>query len=125
MAEKAEDYRDEFQVAMQKVIARAWSDEQYKAQLISDPSKALEEQDLRYPDENKLEFYDDPSAKIGDWAAVGKGQTSVLRVPIPPPPSGGQVSEEELASVEAVSGNCCCSSIICCCCGAISLETWN
>jgi hypothetical protein len=119
------DYRDEVHSAMQKVIAQAWTDDQYKSELIADPHKALKELGVHYPDHYELEFFDDPSAKVGDWATVGKGQSAVLRVPIPPPPAGGSVSEEELAAIGGAGEDCCCCTGLCTCTGAVSQETWN
>jgi hypothetical protein len=120
----ADDYRDEVHDAMQKVIARAWSDDAYKSELISDPHKAFTELGVHYPDHYTLEFVDDPSAKVGDWSTTGKGQTAVLRIPIPPAPEGGSVSEEELAAVGGAGEDCCCCTGLCTCTGAVSQETW-
>jgi hypothetical protein len=125
MAGAATDYRDEVHDAMQKVIGRAWSDDAYKAELISDPHAALKELGVHYPDHYQLEFYDDPSAKVGDWSTVGKGQTATLRIPIPPAPAGGSVSDDELAAIGGAGDNCCCCSGLCTCTGAVSHETWE
>lgn len=125
MSATADQYREEVHDAMQKVIARAWADDAFKSELLSDPHAAFEELGVHYPDHYRLEFYDDPSASVGDWATVGKGQTAVLRIPIPPAPEGG-VADDELAAIGGAGGdNCCCCTGLCTCTGAVSQETWD
>lgn len=119
-----DDYKEEVSDAMHKVIAQAWADGSFKQELISDPHKAFSDLGVHWPDHYNLEFYDDPSAKVGDWSTVGKGQTAVLRIPIPPAPSNGQLSAEELEAVAGAGGDCCCCTGLCTCTGAVSPETW-
>lgn len=119
-----DDYANEVGEAMQQVIGKAWADADFKAELISDPHAAFAELGVHWPDHYNLEFYDDPSAKIGDWTTVGRGQTGVLRVPIPPAPSDGAVSADDLAAVGGAGGCCCCCTGLCTCTGAVSHDTW-
>ncbi len=119
-----DDYAAEVGDAMQKVIGKAWADSDFKASLISDPHATFAALGVHWPDHYDLEFYDDPSAKIGDWSTVGKGQTAVLRIPIPPAPADGVVSADDLAAVGGAGGCCCCCSGLCCCTGAVSHDTW-
>ena len=119
-----DDYKEEVNEAMHKVIARAWSDDSFKAELISDPHSAFAALGVHWPDHYTLEFYDDPSAKVGDWTTLGKGQSGVLRVPIPPAPEGGRVSDDDLAAIGGASTDCCCCTGLCTCTGAVSHETW-
>lgn len=118
------DYKDEVAKVMHIAIARAWVDSAYKAALIADPAAKLAELGVHYPDQYQLEFYDDPSAKVGDWTTTGKSQTAVLRVPIPPPPPGGNVSSDDLEMLAAAADDCCCCTGLCTCTGAASQETW-
>lgn len=119
-----DDYQHEVNDAMQKVIARAWSDPAFKAEVLSDPVAAFAELDVHWPDHYEVEFYDDPSAQVGDWSTVGKGQQAVLRIPIPPPPDSGSMSDDDLAAIGGAGTSCCCCSGLCTCTGAVSHETW-
>lgn len=118
-----DDYKEEVDDAMHKVIARAWADPSYKSELIANPHGAFAELGVHWPDHYKLEFYDDPSARVGDWTTLGKGQSGILRIPIPPAPESGQVSDDELAAIGGAGSDCCCSGL-CTCTGAVSHETW-
>ena len=119
-----DDYQDEVSASMQKVIGKAWADPDFKSELISDPTRAFADLGVHWPDHYQLEFYDDPSSKVGDWSTTGRGQTGVLRVPIPPAPAGGSVSADDLAAVGGAGCACCCCSGLCTCTGAVSHETW-
>jgi hypothetical protein len=121
------DYQDEVNLAIQKAIARAWTDQQYKKQLIANPTKQLADLGVYFPDQYDIEFYDDPSAKVGDWAMTGKNGTSILRVPIPPEPAGGNLSTDDLKALDNGGGvTSCCSSTGMCgwCAGATSRDSW-
>jgi hypothetical protein len=117
------DYKNEVTLAMQNAIARAWADRQYKQQLIANPAKQLADLGVYFPDRYDIEFYDDPSAKVGDWATTGKGDTSTLRIPIPPAPAGGHLAADELIAPHAAADDCCCSCL-CCCTGAASPDSF-
>jgi hypothetical protein len=119
-----EDYKEEVSEAMQKAIARAWSDGDFKSELIANPTQAFADLGVHWPDHYNVEFYDDPSAKVGDWSTVGKGQTAILRVPIPAAPAGGKLSTEDLDAVAGAGDNCCCCTGLCTCTGAVSNDTW-
>ena len=118
------DYTGEMNMAMQKAIGRAWADPAYKKQLLADPMKQLAELGVYYPDQYNVEFYDDPSAKVGDWTTTGKNQTATLRVPIPAAPAGGNLSTDDLKMLSSAADNCCCCTGLCTCTGAASQETW-
>lgn len=119
-----DDYAAEVNDAMHKVIARAWHDASFKQELISDPTKAFADEGVHWPDHYKVEFYDDPSAKVGDWTNVGRGQNGLLKVPIPPAPGGGKVSDDDLAAIGGAGTDCCCCTGLCTCTGAVSHDTW-
>jgi hypothetical protein len=76
--------------AMKQVVARAWVDSAFKAQLLTDPHRAVAELGVHRPDHCIIEFYEDPAARIGDWSSVGTGQRATLRIPIPAPPVVGR-----------------------------------
>jgi hypothetical protein len=118
------DYTGEMNTAMHKAIARAWSDPQYKKDLIANPTKHLAELGVHYPDQYNVEFFDDPSAKVGDWSMSGKNQTSTIRVPIPAAPAGGHLSTDDLKMLAAAADDCCCCCGLCTCTGAASQDTW-
>lgn len=83
------DYKDEVNAAMHQAIACAWVDPDYKAELIANGRKAMADFGVHWPDQYQIEFFEDPSAKIGDWSSHGKNQTGVLRVPIRRRPTAG------------------------------------
>ena len=110
--------------AWYKIIARAWSDDAYKAELLSDPKAALHEmgvdtlggQPITLAGFN-IKVVEDPKANIGDWHIEGKGVDATYVVSLPPRPEGAMAESE----LEAVAGaSCSCSS--CCCCGTSSAE---
>lgn len=114
-----EDYRPEIGDGMQKAIARAWTDDAFKQELIADPHRAFADLGVHFPDHVNLEFYDDPSAQPGDWSSIGKGDGLVMRVPIPPAPGDGALSAEDL---EGVSGGAACCCFTCCSCTGTALS---
>lgn len=118
------DYKDEVAKAMQIVIAKAWMDPAFKNELIAAPRSKLAQLGVHYPDHYQIEFFDDPSARIGDWTTLGKNQTAVLRVPIPPAPAGGNVSSDDLEMLASAADDCCCCTGLCTCTGAASQDTW-
>jgi hypothetical protein len=120
-----DDYKDEVSDAMQRVIARAWADPAFKAELIADPHGAFAELGVLWPDQYDVVFYDDPTASVGEWTTEGKGQSAVLRIPIPPAPNSGELSDDDLAAVGGAGSDCCCCTGLCCCTGAVSHDTWS
>jgi hypothetical protein len=111
--------------AWYKIIARAWSDDAYKQELLDDPKAALQEmgvdtiggQPVTLAGFN-IKVVEDPNATAGDWHIVGKGMDATCVVALPPRPSAS-MSESELESV--AGAGCCCSSS-CCCCGTSTSE---
>jgi hypothetical protein len=119
-----DDYAEEVNDAMYKAIGRAWHDPSYKSELIAHPYKALADEGVHWPDHYQVEFYDDPSAHVGDWTTQGRGQTGLLKIPIPPAPAAGKVNEDDLAAVGGAGTSCCCCTGLCTCTGAVSHDTW-
>ena len=78
--------REEFQKAYGKVVAKAWSDEDFKAKLLADPMTVLKENGLAIPED--VEF------------RVVENTEEIVHLILPPEPAG-QLSEEEL---EVVAG---------------------
>ena len=79
-----------------KVVAQAWSDEDYKRRLLDDPAGALAEAGAEVPDGVQLCAVEDTD--------------TVKHLVIPAPPGEGEIDEDDL---ERVSGG----TIGCCCCG--------
>ncbi|HEY7134236.1 MAG TPA: hypothetical protein VIB48_04145 [Acidimicrobiia bacterium] len=103
--------------AWSKVIAKAWSDDQFKSQLMSNPTPILEQYGLG--DATKgyaVKVIEDPNAHAGDWHIQGRGPNATYVVALPPKPSG-ELSDSELESVAGAGCTCCC------CTGAASGET--
>jgi hypothetical protein len=113
--------RKEVALVVGKVIARTWGDEKFKQALIADPQPLLHAEGLYFPERYIIEFYDDPSASLGDWSSVGRGLAAVHRFPIPPRPHADQLAGEVLEGSEDTAA--CCSPCASCT-GAASPETW-
>jgi hypothetical protein len=114
-------FRDEWLDVISRVIARAWFDDAFKAELITDPTAILHAEGLFFPARYVVEFYDDPAAEPGAWHSVGRGEKAVHRFPIPARPDALTTNDETLG-VDAVTLACCCPCASCC--GAVSNETW-
>jgi hypothetical protein len=119
-----DDYQDEVNEATHKLIARAWADPAFKAELIAKPREAFAELGVHWPDNTEVEFSDDPSANLGDWSSRGKGANAVLQIPIPPAPDAGAASDDDLASVGGGSFSSISICAACTCTGAVSHDTW-
>ncbi len=85
------------------LVRRAWADEAFKAELIADPVSALQRLGVNVSDGHRVEFYDDPTATIGDWTSTTEGDTTIVRVPIPARPQGDTASTAELAEISGGS----------------------
>jgi hypothetical protein len=68
-----------------KVIARAWSDPDYKARLMSDPKGALAEAGVTLEEGSDIEVIEDTA--------------TVRHLVIPAPPAEGELSEDQLEQV--------------------------
>ncbi len=116
-------YRDEWEAVISRVIARAWSDDDFKQRLLADATEILHAQGLVFPNRYHVEFYEDPTASMADWHSVGRGSRAVHRFPIPPAPAGSSVNADSLGATDASALACCCPCASCT--GAVSLETWQ
>ena len=101
--------------AWSKIIAKAWSDDDFKARLLSDPKPVLDEYGIRDLDDFHVQVHEDPNAQPGDWHIQGRGPNATYIVAIPPKPSG-ELSDSDLESVAGAGCSCCC------CTGAASDE---
>ena len=122
-ADDFSEFRDEWEAVVARVIARAWADEDFKAELIARPADILHGEGLVFPDRYDVEFYDDPGATPRDWHSVGRGSRAVHRFPIPSRPESATVNADALGGVDASALACCCPCASCT--GAVSLETWH
>lgn len=73
-----------------KMVAKAWTDEEYKARLLSDPKSVFKENDVDVPDGVEIKIVED----------TGK----VKHYTLPPSPVEGELRDEDL---EKVSGGYC------------------
>ena len=123
---KEEDYmaarRNEVQQVIGKLIARAWSNEEFKRALIEDPQAMLKAEGLYFPERYTVEFYEDPGASPGDWYSVGRDTNAVHRFPIPPRPNAQELTDNDLDGYDLNCVACCspCAS----CTGAVAPENW-
>ena len=78
-----------------KVVAQAWSDEDYKRRLIDDPAGALAEAGAEVPDGVQLRVVEDSE--------------TVKHLVLPPPPGEGEIGEQDLELVSG--GTCACCAI--------------
>ncbi len=76
--------REEFQKAYGKVVAKAWSDEDFKAKLLADPKTVLKE--------NGLAISKDVEPRVVEIT------DKIVHLILPPKPAG-QLSKEELDNV--------------------------
>ena len=84
--------------AWSKVIARSWSDESFKSELMSDPKPVLGEYGIHDLDAYHVKVVEDPNARVGDWHIQGRGPSATYIVAIPPKPNG-ELSDSELEGV--------------------------
>lgn len=76
----------EFQDYYGQVVARAWTDPDFKARLKTDPRTALAEMGLGYPDDVRLEMHENAP--------------EVMHLVIPPQPSGEELSVMEIDKIK-------------------------
>jgi len=74
-----------------QIVARAWTDDDFKQRLFADPAKTLQEYDLTPPAGCRIKVFDDPDP-------VPKDAEGVLHLVVPSKPSAMDLSEEVLVS---------------------------
>lgn len=79
-----------------KVIAKSWSDDGYKQQLLNDPRSALSEMGVDLPADLEI--------------TVSEQKPGELHLVLPPKPASGELSTESLQSISGGFCSCCCSS---------------
>ncbi len=87
-----------------KVIARAWSDDAYRAKLLSDPRAALNEVGVTIPENVTVRVVEDTE------------ETRFLVLPKPPPQAGDQslADLEQEAGVLITAPTVCADTLKCC-----------
>ena len=74
-----------------QIIARAWTDEEFKARLLREPAQVLRENGISLPDDVEVR--------------VVENTRNVIHLVIPPRPDG-ELTEEQLEKVSAASACC-------------------
>lgn len=88
---KAVDMTSEsFDVTRTKIIAKAWNDDQFRAQLIDDPRAVLTSMGIESPPEVKIVVHEDTA--------------DTVNFVIPSAPSEAELSESDLDSIAAGAG---------------------
>ncbi len=90
------DHASSLGVHWGKIVARTWSDEEYKSRVLSEPRQVLAEEGFVIPEDVDI--------------TVSDGGTSTVHLVVTPMPEGvdTQIDDE---SLESMSGG-----IVCCCC---------
>lgn len=96
---KATSLDQDFQASYGKAIARAWTDVDYKAKLLSDPRSALAEVGIELPADVSV--------------TVKESTADQLNLVLPPPPQG-EITDEAL---QLASGGACGCAAACHCDG--------
>ena len=78
-----------------KVIAQAWSDEDYKRQLVDDPAGALTDAGAEVPDGVQLRVVEDTD--------------TVKHLVLPAAPGEGEIDEDDLERVSGGTCTACCT----------------
>jgi len=78
--------REEFQKAWAKIVAKAWSDPEFKERLLEDPNGVLESHGIEIPAGTHLE--------------ISENTSDTFHLTLPEKPSG-ELSEENLQKVAA------------------------
>ncbi|MDR1808117.1 MAG: hypothetical protein LBR33_09435 [Propionibacteriaceae bacterium] len=113
----------EFEDAYYALLMKAWTSEDFVAELIADPKPALREVGLSVPDnvvvDVRRKVEGEGSLEIAHklWLDGIAAGSVVIVVPDVPPVDIGQLSEAELAGVQGgLSIACCCCTPCCSCC---------
>lgn len=77
--------RDDFQKAYGKVVARAWSDPEFKALLLRDARAALASVGVEYPTDVEV--------------VVRENNEKEMNLVLPPQPAEGELSEQDIEKI--------------------------
>jgi hypothetical protein len=91
--------REHYGALCAKIVARAWADEAFRAQLLAHPAKVLSEHGF-YP------------AEYLDVKVVSEGSAPVLEFPLPPRPAN--LEAQTVHHVLKLSGHTKCHPLFCC-----------
>ena len=86
---------NEFRIAYGKAVARAWSDAEYKDQLLNDPRAALASAGIDIPSEIEISILEDSADK--------------KHLVLPSPPPEGELADDRLATASGGNNVACCS----------------
>jgi hypothetical protein len=112
--------RSQFVGGYTKLLTNAWSDEEFKKRLQSDPVRVLEEVGLTVPSGTSVHIEDskgegnlDDQVKL--WEEGLQSKNITLYVPNAPQIDTSELSEAELEGVAGGTSYCCCCSPCCTC----------
>ena len=98
--EQAAQFTQQFRADYAKVVAKAWSDEAFKARLLADPYAALNEAGVEVP------------AGVTAKVKVVENTSDTVHLVLPPPPPEGELTDEDLDKVAGGLAGCnCCQPI--------------
>ena len=88
-----------------RILARAWSDDDFRARIVSDPTTTLRESGLHLDNVQTVSL--DETTPVAHW----EPSTATLTLPFPPQPTG--LRDDPLGSAVGDDDN---GITICCCC---------
>jgi hypothetical protein len=111
--------RSTFVAGYTKVLANAWSDDEFRERLKSEPKAALAEHGLDVPDDASITIVTEIAGEanldeqVELWEQGTTSGSYRLYVPDEPQVSTSELSESELETVAGGTTYCCCCSPCC------------
>lgn len=97
----------QFQSAVPKVIANAWSDPAFESLLLSNPNKAFQKYGVNLPDTISLRVIKHDNASSDNWTMTEANGKQIMTLPLPPAPSSSDSHVLQAAAACSSSSICC------------------